>query len=105
MWKKLLLAAAAISAATCVGDGVEGMPGALPTDESPPNAPLTVIERVTEQAPPTDKPCEVLPSDDEACAHACDPDALVAYIPAGTCASFACPTRDGGYYVVGGCNN
>lgn len=104
MWKKLLLAAAALAAATCVGDGVEGMAGSLPTEESPTDQTPSIALRMRDESQQMAKPCDVLPSDDEACAHACEPDALLAYIPAGTCASFACPMRDGSYFITGGCN-
>ena len=50
------------------------------------------------------KTCALLPNDDSACAHACDEDALRAFILHGTCATFSCPLRDGTTLVVGGCN-
>ena len=48
--------------------------------------------------------CDLLPDDDSACAHACDPDAVAATIPEGTCAVLECPLSDGRVYRTGGCN-
>lgn len=48
--------------------------------------------------------CDLLPDDGSACAHACDPAALEAYIPAGTCVTFDCPLTDGTSIRVGGCH-
>lgn len=47
--------------------------------------------------------CAQLPQDGSACAHACDPVALEAFIPEGTCATFECPLADGTVVRVGGC--
>jgi len=48
--------------------------------------------------------CNLLPDDDSACAHACDPAAFADAIPEGTCAVFDCPLSDGTIYRTGGCN-
>jgi hypothetical protein len=48
--------------------------------------------------------CNMLPDDDSACAHACDPVALSAFIPEGTCVTFTCTLTDGSEYRTGGCN-
>jgi hypothetical protein len=54
---------------------------------------------------PTDPSvCDLLPDDDSACAHACDPAALETLIPEGTCAMLECPLTSGGVYRTGGCN-
>jgi hypothetical protein len=47
--------------------------------------------------------CDMLPADNSACAHACDPDMLEAFIPPGTCVIFDCPLGDGTQVRVGGC--
>lgn len=49
--------------------------------------------------------CALLPADDSACAHACDPVALMEYVPTGTCATFTCELTNGETYRTGGCNN
>lgn len=48
--------------------------------------------------------CSLLPDDDSACAHACDPVALLTHIPAGTCVTLECPLTDGTSYRTGACN-
>ena len=49
--------------------------------------------------------CALLPPDDGACTHACDPVALSGFIPEGTCVTFTCRLLDGSTYRTGGCNN
>jgi hypothetical protein len=113
MLKKIVAAAVVLFASACIDDGVHGTQGSLPTDESPdqpgidtpddqPNAVLTERQRQAEPGDPA--VCAMLPQDDSACAHACDEEALLAFIPAGTCASFSCPLTDGTTFVTGGCN-
>ena len=94
-----------IFASACIGDGVEGDPGAVYTDKG-----LSPSEQglQTRQAPPDMNKvpaCADFPQDDSACAHACDQDALLSYIPEGTCMTFSCPMPDGSTFVTGGCNN
>jgi hypothetical protein len=104
MLKKIAIASV-IFASACIGDGVKGDPGPIPTDKglSPSEQGLQAREAPPdlEKAPA----CTDLPQDDSACAHACDEDALLSYIPEGTCATFRCPLTNGGTYVTGGCNN
>lgn len=100
MWKKLVIAALA----ACIGDGIDGEPGSLPTEENPSSPPRTATSFITAQPPDHPNPCKLLPDDDSACAHACDPHALVAFVPPGTCATFACPLTDGSIYMTGACN-
>ncbi|HUS32563.1 MAG TPA: hypothetical protein VMZ53_28875 [Kofleriaceae bacterium] len=113
MLKKIVVALVVVFGSACIDDGVNGTPGSLPTDETPeepgidtpaemPQTALT--ERSRQQNPGDPAVCELLPQDDSACAHACDEDVLLTYIPEGTCASFACPLTDGTTFVTGGCN-
>jgi hypothetical protein len=97
MSKQLL----AVVFAACVADGVEGTPGSLPADEGSSQVDLAVTQRMQLLDDPR---CKLLPADDGACAHACDPDALKAFIPPNTCASFACTLTDGSTLIAGGCN-
>ena len=110
MLKKIALAAV-LFAGACIGDGVDGSSGPLPKDPTAdPSGPDTTTPGATfarERQPDPETPlpvCDLLPADDSACAHACDPDGLVSYIPAGTCATFKCPLADGTTYLTGGCN-
>jgi hypothetical protein len=85
-------------------------------DEDPINVPdpyegveegeLPTSARRTPQDPmdPDQGVCNLLPMDDSACAHACDPVALSAFIPQGTCVTFTCTLTDGSQYRTGGCN-
>lgn len=106
---KKIFAVAAIFASACIGDGLSGSPGSLPTDETPDpgteTVPVSSIARERLPDPTSSQPvCDLLPQDDSACAHACEPNALLGYIPAGTCATFTCPLADGTTYMTGGCN-
>jgi len=47
--------------------------------------------------------CELLPADG-ACALLCDPGALAATIPSGTCVDMLCQLTDGTSIRAGGCN-
>lgn len=60
------------------------------------------VYALDDSAPTPPEPCEGFPADG-ACSQACNPDALRAYIPPGTCATFECPTSDGSTVRVGGC--
>jgi hypothetical protein len=104
MLKKIAIVSV-IFASACIGDGVGGDPGALYTDKG--LSPSEQGLQAREAPPDMDKApqCADLPQDDSACAHACDQDALLSYIPEGTCATFNCPLADGSMYVTGGCNN
>lgn len=104
MLKKIAIASV-IFASACIGDGVGGDPGPIPTDKglSPSEQGLQLRE-----SPPDMNhipSCADFPQDDSACAHACDQDALLSYIPEGTCATFRCPMADGSTFVTGGCNS
>ena len=105
MWSKLALALIALTATTCVDDGVDDTQGSLPTEQSPPPSDQTGAERFAPDMPNLQGVCGMLPADNSACAHACDPAALVQYVRPGECASFTCKLRDGSYYVTGACNN
>lgn len=48
-------------------------------------------------------PCTALPQG-RLCALVCDPEALQAAIPAGTCVDFSCTLLDGRELVAGACN-
>jgi len=48
--------------------------------------------------------CGQLPQDDSACAHACEPDVLLTFIPKHSCVTFKCTLTDGGEMFTGGCN-
>ncbi len=76
-------------------DPYEGVQSGVPT-----------IARSSPQDPIDPDPdiCNKLPDDDSACAHACDPVALSAFIPEGTCVTFTCTLTDGSQYRTGGCN-
>ena len=117
MLKKIVVIAAVVFTAACIDDGVHGTQGVLPTEESPDEtaideptlAPTSTAEenpatqsRVRDDGLPPE--CDLLPNDGSACAHACDVDALRAFIPEGTCATFTCPLTDGNQFVIGGCN-
>jgi hypothetical protein len=116
MLKKIVAGVAVVFASACIDDGIKGSPGSLPTEETPEQTandtpldePTTMAEesaaRQTRHDPEDPAVCSMLPHDDSACAHACDEDALLAYIPEGTCASFSCPLTDGTTFVTGGCN-
>lgn len=60
------------------------------------------VYALEDSTPTPSEPCEGFPTDG-ACSQACNPDALRAYIPPGTCATFECPTSDGSTVRVGGC--
>jgi hypothetical protein len=47
--------------------------------------------------------CDLLPTDG-ACAHACNPEKMMTFVPEGTCAVFVCELTDGTTYNTGGCN-
>jgi hypothetical protein len=48
--------------------------------------------------------CDLLPQDDSACAHACEPDVLLTFVPAHQCITFKCALTDGETLYTGGCN-
>ena len=113
MLEKSVAIAAVVFATACIDDGVHGTQGSLPTDESaddtgmdtPADTPVAAVADRPREPDETQLPqCDLLPQDDSACAHACDEDALLEYIPEGTCASFTCPLSDGTTLVTGGCN-
>jgi hypothetical protein len=89
----------------CIDDGVEGQAGSFPKEEG------AIEDRMLEPVPREKDPqatldlCNKLAAGDGACAHACDPDTLIAYIPKGSCATFVCPLPDGTQYITGGCND
>jgi hypothetical protein len=109
MLKKIAVAGV-LFASACIGDGVDGSAGSLPTVESPdPSTTMVSTDSLQRERQPDPEAtpeglCDLLPDDDSACAHACDPDGLFGYIPEGTCATFKCPLADGTTYVTGGCN-
>jgi hypothetical protein len=76
----------------------------LPSDDVPPDLPTTARSLNDDPADPNHDVCGLLPNDDGACAHACDPDALLAFIPEGTCVVFSCTLTNGSLYRTGGCN-
>jgi hypothetical protein len=78
---------------------LEGLP--VPPGDDSDNDEIDRIEHPTFAAEPSQ--CAMLPTDDSACAHACDANALEAFIPAGTCVIFDCPLNDGTSIRVGGC--
>lgn len=80
---------------------LSGMP--VPVDQPVNNDPLA---RSTQNPEYLAQPgeCDLLPQDGSACAHACDPGALAAFIPQGTCAVFDCPLTNGTSIRVGGCS-
>lgn len=47
--------------------------------------------------------CELLPDDGSACSAACDPEQLSEFVPAGTCAVFACTLTNGDTIGVHAC--
>ncbi|HSD89179.1 MAG TPA: hypothetical protein VLB44_16740 [Kofleriaceae bacterium] len=61
-----------------------------------------VVKRVDDQ--PDTSVCAYLPKDDSACAHACEPDVLINYVPEGTCVTFLCDLTNGSQYKTGACN-
>ena len=75
-----------------------------PTDEGsvPSDTAEFTRERMRDPEPDV---CSMLPADEGACTHACDPVALASFIPDGTCATFTCTLTDGSIYRTGGCNN
>ena len=82
---------------------LQGMP--VPPDENDEMiADIDRLEHPTFAADPTPTICAMLPTDGSACAHACDPGALQAFIPEGTCVTFDCPLTDGTTVRVGGCS-
>lgn len=105
MLKKIAIASV-IFASACIDDGVEGQLSPIPTDKglSPSETAQPVIARETAPDPDRAPQCMDLPQDDSACAHACDPDALLSYIPKGTCMTFMCTLTDGSEFKTGGCN-
>ena len=48
--------------------------------------------------------CSKLPDDAGACSVACDPDAVMAFIPEDSCAVIRCTLTDGTTFSTGGCN-
>jgi hypothetical protein len=106
MLKKIAIVSV-IFASACIDDGVEGDPGALYTDKGiSPSEEATSELTARESLPdPNEAPmCAMLPQEEGACAHACDQDALLEFIPKGSCASFSCTLTDGSTFVTGGCN-
>lgn len=77
----------------------------LPEDDLPPDLPTTARRLNDDPTDPSLDVCTLLPDDDGACTLACDPDALAAFIPAGTCVTFSCTLTNGKPYRTGGCNN
>lgn len=77
----------------------------VPTGELPPDLPTTERPLDDEPDDPNLEVCALLPDGDGACTHACDPDALAAFIPQGTCVTFSCTLTNGRPYRTGGCNN
>lgn len=107
MLKKIAIASV-VFASACIADGVGGDPGALYTEKGLSPDEQTELEATArELSPDPEQPafCAMLPQDGGACAHACDQDALLSFIPEGTCATFACPLSDGTTHVTGGCND
>ncbi len=99
----IMLSTGAVACAEVVDDPppeLEGMP--VPPDTSD-LAEIDRIEHPTFAAESTPSQCAMLPADDSACAHACDPVALQEFIPDGTCVIFDCPLTDGTNVRVGGC--
>ncbi|NVB83256.1 MAG: hypothetical protein HOV81_33095 [Kofleriaceae bacterium] len=104
-----LIATTALVLSACIGDGLGGDPGPLPVEDGKEFDPATepddnVQTFVGEETPDNEIDCALLPEGDDACAHACDPDGLVSYIPAGTCVKFECELTDGRPFTTGGCN-
>lgn len=60
------------------------------------------VYALVDGTPTPSAPCEGFPSEG-ACSQACNPEALRAFIPPGTCATFDCPRSDGSTVRVGGC--
>jgi len=104
MWTKLALALIALTAATCVDEDDENQ-GSLPTDETPPVSDQERGDHLQPALPNLQGLCGMVPQDNSACAHACDPAALVQYVRPGQCATFTCRLSNGSYYVTGACNN
>lgn len=48
--------------------------------------------------------CQQVIETEGACAHACDGEAVMAFVPEGTCALIVCTLESGAYYKIGGCN-
>ncbi len=108
-----LLVVTALFAAACAeqtGPGVgpdedeDPLLWPVPTDDLPPDLPTTARSLNDDPEDPNLEECALLPDDDGACAHACDPDALAAFIPQGTCVTFSCTLTNGKLFRTGGCN-
>jgi hypothetical protein len=86
-------------------DGVAEPPMAEPVPEDPDDKhEFSQVTNDPERDPSVDV-CKLLPTDDSACAHACDPVALATFVPTGTCVTFTCTLTDGSLYRTGGCNS
>lgn len=96
--RKLLLVIAVAAASCADGGDTEVDNASVPTSDLA-ALPAGVREKTAEPSV-----CDQLPDDDSVCAHACDPAAVQAAIPPGTCAIFECPLDDGSVFRTGGCN-
>jgi hypothetical protein len=101
MMNKLLAAVAALLFTACLDND----PSVDTNDER------TTVEIKADEAdttfrdePPTPALCEQIVETEGPCAVACDPVALAAFIPKGTCTLFLCTLEDGSQYKTGGCS-
>jgi hypothetical protein len=95
-WVRALLAGAALGGACIAGDDPA-------PDAAPPGYQLESVQAasgVLEAATPS--VCDYLPPDGP-CAAACDPETLAGFVPAGSCAVFACTLTDGRTLTVHVC--
>lgn len=99
----LLLIAMATACADSADMTVDDFQPVPSVDDAPDVSDASALRASLDQ-PSEPSVCDLLPNDDSACAHACDPDAVEAAIPPGTCAVLECPLTDGTTYRTGGCN-
>lgn len=103
-----LIATTALVLSACIADGIGGSPGPIPVEDgkdSEPAPPEPDMQNFAGDSAADDSiDCALLPEGDDACAHACDPDGLLGYIPEGTCVKFECTQTDGRPFSTGGCN-
>jgi hypothetical protein len=87
---------------TAVGAPNQDLVGTVGATAMPPTDPNRAVTQHSLVADGTDA-CDMLPPDGP-CAAACDPVALQAFIPAGTCVLIDCTLTDGSTIKIGGCN-
>jgi hypothetical protein len=108
MTNKLLAVLAALLFTACLDEGSDSTTTTRPIGDADrmdetqlPQRDDGTPDRKTDEDVPV---CDQLVATEGPCAHACDEDAIMTFIPKGTCAMFRCELANGSDLNTGGCN-